>query len=222
MKAAFAALIGVFAPFGATASAADVWHLYSEDPSFAFLAVVDETEVDEAEAYYPFSMDCSDSKDWTIDVAGLDHVKLGEAIARGEPPAFSILFDGKADETYGQFYPDLNFGEMWGEWEYVSTWPSAILDLFLAANEIRVKGPGVDMVLPSQGQGRDDRCVQDGLRVDRGREPVVKRRRVGRLTPRWREPPRPDRPAGEPKRSSRGLRASGCGSRRRGVRPATS
>lgn len=146
------ALAMVAAPLGATASAAPVWHFYSEDPSFAFLAVVDEFEVGEAEAYYAFSMSCSATRDWTMRVAGLNHVELGAAIARNEPPGFSMLFDGAADGLFSQYYPDLNFGEMWGEWEYVARWSPGVLDLMLAADAIRMTGPGIDTTLTDRGK----------------------------------------------------------------------
>ena len=143
------ATLATFGPL--PANAADIWHVFSADASFAFLAVVDEAEVDEAEAYYPFSMDCSTDRDWTMRVGGLDHVALGEAIAGNEPPVFTLVFDGTEDRFFSQYFPDLDFGEMWGEWEYVARWSPGVLDLMLAAKETRVKGPGVDAVLPGGG-----------------------------------------------------------------------
>lgn len=133
------------------ASAADIWHYYPGDGSFAFLAVVDETAVEEAEAYYPFTMDCATDRDWTMRITGLDNVALGDAIANGERPVFTLLFDGSEDDFFSQYLPQLDFGEMWGEWEYATNWSPGVLDRMLAAKETRVRGPGVDMVLPAGG-----------------------------------------------------------------------
>jgi hypothetical protein len=112
---------------------------------------VDEAEVEEAEAYYPFTMDCSTSRDWSMRVSGLDNVALGDAIANGERPVFALLFDGAEDDFFSQYLPDLDFSEMWGEWEYAAHWSPGVLDAMLAAKQTRVRGPGVDMALPGGG-----------------------------------------------------------------------
>ncbi len=137
-----------FVGLTSAATAGNVWHFYSSDEPSAFLGVVDESEVDNAEAYFPFSLLCSAAEDWTMRIGGVDHVKLGGAIAKGDQPVFSVLFDGKQDESLSQYFPDINFAEMTGEWEYAAVWPLALMDKVIAAKQIRIKGVGVDMTLP--------------------------------------------------------------------------
>jgi hypothetical protein len=148
----FAVTAAVIGGLTSTAAAGNVWHYYPSDDLLAFLAVVDEAEADQPEAYFAFSLVCSANDGWTMRIGGVDHVGLGETIARGERPSFSVLIDGKADEILGQYYPEVIFGEMWGEWEYAASWPDALLDQMLAAAEIRVAGAGLDMALPSAGK----------------------------------------------------------------------
>ena len=114
---AFAAAMTVAA---GTALAGELtWHFYKDDAPSGFLAVVDEDEIESPEPHYPFLMTCSPDQEWLMFVSDIDARQLGETIARGDQPTFSLAATtGGTDSNSGDFFPEISFGQMEGVWEY--------------------------------------------------------------------------------------------------------
>jgi hypothetical protein len=127
------------------------WHVYSDDAQSGLLAVVDEDEIESPEPHYPFLMSCAADQEWTMFVSDIDAKRLGETIAEGDQPTFSLsaTTSGKTAAS-GDFFPEISFSQMETVWEYSSIWDLGVLDHLLEADRVAIKGTGIDLNLPTK------------------------------------------------------------------------
>lgn len=128
-----------------------VWHFYPAEPG-GTLAVMDKGELESPEPYWHVAIQCIPGEDWTLTVGVADAAALGAAIAEGGPAVLSLKAEGTpGGGDYGDLFPDLRFGEMYGEWEYtVPVGPEMLAELG-AAKSLALTGTGIDLKLPSEG-----------------------------------------------------------------------
>jgi hypothetical protein len=136
-----------FCSFG-PAHAADLVWVFNQDEESAFIGVVESAVKDDAEADYPFFMNCASTGDETTVVSDVDAKALGEAIAKGDVPTFAYLLDDAPPTDDGGEISDIRFDEMAGVWQYIVN--GADYDLLLTAAKIRIAGAGVDFELPQK------------------------------------------------------------------------
>ncbi len=136
-----------FSAFG-PAQAADLVWVFNQDEESAFIGVVESASKDDAEADYPFFMNCASTGDQTTVVSDVDAKALGEAIAKGDVPTFAYVLDNASPADDGDEISDIRFDEMAGVWQYIVN--GADYDLLLTAEKIRIAGAGVDLALPQQ------------------------------------------------------------------------
>ncbi len=142
--------------FGLTAPAfaqdGDVWRVYPVDGGGGSIAALAASEVDSPEPYWRFAMSCIPSEPWEAVVSGIDAAALGQAIASGDAVQVSVIADGDPNRTpLSGYFPEISFGQMYGEWEYSFSFDLITLDELGAAGSLRVTGTGVDFALPSAG-----------------------------------------------------------------------
>ena len=127
------------------------WYVYTDETPSAFLAVLAEGEIDSPEPHYPFLMTCAPDQEWMMMVSNIDAKQLGTTIANGEQPIFSLVVSTPSGkEERSDYYPDMSFSQMAGLWEYSTIWDLGALDHLVAAKEIRIRGTGIDMALPTK------------------------------------------------------------------------
>jgi hypothetical protein len=138
--------------FSAPAAAADlIWHLYAAEAG-GTLAVMEQSELESPEPYWPLALQCNPGENWTMTVAGIDGKLLGAAISAGEPPMFSFIVDGEdAGHGLGGYSPTIAFSEMFGEWEYSVPISLDTIRSFSDIATLAITGTGLDMKLPTDG-----------------------------------------------------------------------
>lgn len=146
------ALVGGTAP--AFAQDGDVWRVYPIEDGGGSLAALAADEVDSPEPYWRFAMSCIPGEPWDVTVSGIDAAALGAAITGGEPVQVAVTADGDPDKVLlSGYFPEITFGEMFGEWEYSFSFDLVALDDLSAAGSLAVSGTGVAFALPSEEAG---------------------------------------------------------------------
>ena len=129
-----------------------VWRVYPVEGGGGSIAALAASEVDSPEPYWQFAMTCISGEPWRATVSGTDAAALGAAIAAGEAVQVSVIADGDPNKVpLSGYFPEITFGEMFGEWEYRSPSTSITLDDLGAADSLAVTGTGVEFALPSDG-----------------------------------------------------------------------
>jgi hypothetical protein len=144
----------LFAPLAASAedTANYTWKAYGGDGASASVMVVDKKEADNPEAHYKFFLSCMAAEPWMMNISDINAKELGKTIEDGGRPTFSLLLDGKSEGAGdGGFTPDLVYYQMDNVWEFSTNWELPLLDTVGAAQEIAIKGTGVDIKLPTDG-----------------------------------------------------------------------
>jgi hypothetical protein len=151
MKKLSVALLMSTATLHGARAAEDLTWYFDHDEGSGFLAVVAEKDANSPEPHYPFLMSCSDSDDWNMVISDVDPKELGASIAGNQQPTVSLetTKDGKTEESEA-FYPDISFSQTESVWEYSTIWDLATIEHLATVDEIRVKGTGVDRVLPTK------------------------------------------------------------------------
>ncbi|MBZ0228613.1 MAG: hypothetical protein K8F58_09220 [Bauldia sp.] len=137
----------------AAPAAADelVWQFYPAEPG-GTLAVMDKGELESPEPYWRFALQCIPGEEWTMTVAGIDAAALGAAIAESGPAVLSLTAEGApGGGDYSGLFPELRFGEMYGEWEYLVPIGLDTLKTLATAKSLAVTGTGIDLKLPEGG-----------------------------------------------------------------------
>jgi hypothetical protein len=136
----------------ALAADGDVWRVYPIEGGGGSLAALPADEVDSPEPYWRFAMTCIPGEPWDATVSGVDAAALGGAIASGDAVQVTVTADGDPNKTpLSGYFPEITFGQMYGEWEYSFPFDLITLDDLGAARSLAVGGTGVDFVLPSEG-----------------------------------------------------------------------
>jgi hypothetical protein len=140
--------LGLIAP--AMAQGGDVWRVYPVEGGGGSLAALPAAEVDSPEPYWRFVMTCIPGEPWAATVSGADPAALGGAIAAGEAVQVSVVADGDPNKVpLSGYFPEITFGQMYGEWEYSAPFDLITLDELGGAASLAVTGTGVDFALPS-------------------------------------------------------------------------
>ena len=129
-----------------------VWQLYRDDGPGGTLAVMDKGELESPEPYWHLAFQCIPGEDWTMIVGDIDTSALAAVINDDGPAEVSFVVDGElGGHGLGGYFPDIRFGEMFGEWEYWIPLDLDMLRQLAAAKTLAIKGTGVDHALPSEG-----------------------------------------------------------------------
>ncbi|HET7715259.1 MAG TPA: hypothetical protein VFK86_06500 [Bauldia sp.] len=145
-------LAGLTAIAPALARGEDVWRVYPVEGGGGSLAALPAEEVDSPEPYWRFVMTCIPGERWDATVSGIDAAALGRAIAGGEAVQISVIADGDPNKVpLSGYFPEIAFGQMYGEWEYSAPFDLVTLDVLGEARSLAVTGTGVDFALPSEG-----------------------------------------------------------------------
>jgi hypothetical protein len=145
------ALAGLLATPG-LAQDGDVWRVYPVDGGGGSIAALAASEVDSPEPYWRFAMTCMSGERWRATVSGVDAAMLGGAIAAGTEVQVSVIADGDPNKVpLSGYFPEITFGQMYGEWEYSFHFDLITLDDLGRAGALAVTGTGVDFTLPSAG-----------------------------------------------------------------------
>jgi hypothetical protein len=152
MRRSGACLILLATATPTVAESADVWRVYAVEGGGGSIAALAASEVDSPEPYWRFAMNCIPGESWEAIVSGIDAAALGGAIAAGDAVQVSVIADGDPDKVpLSGYSPEINFGEMYGEWEYTVSFDLITLDDLGVAGSLAVTGTGVDFALPSAG-----------------------------------------------------------------------
>lgn len=136
----------------ALAEDGDIWRVYPVEGGGGSLAALAASEVDSPEPYWRFVMTCISGEPWNATVAGIDPAALGAAIAGGGEVKVAVVADGNPDKApLSGYFPEIRFGEMFGEWEYSFPFDLVTLDDLGTAKSLAVAGTGVAFPLPAAG-----------------------------------------------------------------------
>jgi hypothetical protein len=139
----------------AFAQGGDVWRVYPVEGGGGSIAALAASEVDSPEPYWRFAMTCISGEPWDATVSGVDAAALGGAIASGDAVQVTVTVDGDPSRTpLSGYFPEITFGQMYGEWEYSFPFDLITLDELGASGLLAVSGTGVDFALPSDGTGK--------------------------------------------------------------------
>lgn len=127
-----------------------VWHFYPAEAG-GTLAVMERSELESPEPYWHVSFQCIPDEDWTLGVADIDAKALAAAIADSGPALVDFAAGDGGDGLFGGFFPELFFGQMYGEWEYSVPIDISTLETLAGQKSLRVIGTGVDLKLPEAG-----------------------------------------------------------------------
>lgn len=135
----------------ALAEDGDVWRVYPVEGRGGSIAALAASEVDSPEPYWRFAMTCIAGERWRATLSGVDAAALGGAIAAGADVQVSVIADGDPNKVpLSGYFPEVTFGQMYGEWEYSIPFDLITLDELGAAASLAVSGTGVDFALPSE------------------------------------------------------------------------
>jgi hypothetical protein len=145
--AATAVLLALFR--SAFAQDGDVWRVYPVEGGGGSIAALPASDVDSPEPYWRFAMTCIPGEAWDATVSGADPAILGAAIASGDAVQVSVIADGDPNKVpLSGYFPEITFGQMYGEWEYSFPFDLITLDELGAAKSLTVSGTGVAFDLP--------------------------------------------------------------------------
>jgi hypothetical protein len=129
-----------------------VWRVYPVEGRGGSIAALAASEVDSPEPYWRFAMTCISGERWRATVSGVDAAALGGAIAAGGDVQVSVIANGDPNNVpLSGYFPEITFGQMYGEWEYSTHFDLITLDDLGATESLAVAGTGVGFVLPSSG-----------------------------------------------------------------------
>lgn len=149
-------LAGAFAGFAIIAPAGaqdgDVWRVYPVEGGGGSLVALPADEVESPEPYWRFAMTCIPGEPWNAIVSGIDPAVLGGAIAADEAIQVSVIADGDPNKvSLSGYFPEITFGQMYGEWEFSVPFDLITLDDLGGTASLAVSGTGVGFPLPSEG-----------------------------------------------------------------------
>ena len=151
-RATPAALAGVALAAPALAQEGDIWRVYPVEGGGGSLAALAASEVESPEPYWRFAMTCMPGEPGDAVVSGIEPAVLGAAIAAGGELKVAVIADGDPDKTpLSGYFPEITFGQMFGEWEFSVPFDLITLDELGAAETLAVSGTGIDFALPSAG-----------------------------------------------------------------------
>lgn len=145
------ALLVTVAGIGSAAAAGDQIWVFDHDEAAGYAGVMAAADKDKEEPHYSILITCSQEDDWSIYISDLDVKALGDTIAKNQQPTFTISSTkaGKTD-TSEPFMPDISFNQDESRWEYSTTWEISLLDHLVDADQIALKGTGLDATEPTQ------------------------------------------------------------------------
>jgi hypothetical protein len=132
-------------------AASDLTWVFDHDEAAGYAGVVSAADKNNPEPHYPLLITCSAEDDWALYISDLDVKALGDTIAKNQQPSFTITSTkaGKS-ETSEPYYPDISFNQQEARWEYQMMWDIGMLDHLLGADQVSVKGVGLNLTLPSE------------------------------------------------------------------------
>jgi hypothetical protein len=151
MKRISLALLLTAATIGNASAANDLIWVFDHDETSGYAGVIAAADKNTEEPHYSILITCSQEDDWALYISDLDVKALGDTIAKNEQPTFTIA-STKAGKTESSepYYPDVSFNQEEARWEYSTIWDIGILDHLVDADQIALKGTGVDSTLPTQ------------------------------------------------------------------------
>jgi hypothetical protein len=157
MKKVSLAILLASSNIGSASAANDLTWVFDHDEAAGYAGVVSAAEKDKPEPHYSFLITCSAEDDWGLYISDLDVRALGDTIAKNQQPSFTITSTkaGKP-ETSEPYYPDISFNQQEARWEFQTMWDIGMLEHLVGADQVSVKGVGLDMALPTQ-------AMQDSL-----------------------------------------------------------
>jgi len=147
-------LVAIAAPLILTTPAlaqdGEVWRVYPVEGGGGSIAALAASEIESPEPYWRFVMTCIPGEPWAATVSGIDPAALGNAIGAGEAVQFSVIADGDPNKVpLSGYFPEITFGQMYGEWEFSASFDLITLDELGGAASLAVSGTGVEFPLPS-------------------------------------------------------------------------
>jgi hypothetical protein len=151
MKRIFLAIVLSVAGLGTASAAGDLIWVFDHDDTSGYAGVIAAADKNSEEPHYSMLITCSQEDDWALYISDLDVKALGDTIAKNQQPTFTISSTkaGKT-ETSEPYYPDVSFNQEEARWEYSTIWDIGILDHLIDADQISLKGTGLDTTLPTQ------------------------------------------------------------------------
>jgi hypothetical protein len=145
------ALLITLAGIGTASAAADQIWVFDHDEAAGYAGVMAAADKNKEEPHYAILITCSQEDDWAIYVSDLDVKALGDTIAKNQQPSFTISSTtaGKT-ETSEPYYPDISFNQEEARWEYSTVWDISMLDHLANADQMALKGTGIDVTEPTQ------------------------------------------------------------------------
>ena len=151
MNRIFLAIMLTAAGIGGASAANDLIWVFDHDDTSGYAGVIAAADKNSEEPHYSILITCSQEDDWALYISDLDVKALGDTIAKNQQPTFTISSTkaGKT-ETSEPYYPDISFNQEEARWEYSTIWDIGILDHLIDADQIALKGTGIDTTLPTQ------------------------------------------------------------------------
>ena len=152
---AAAAMMGFGMATPAFAEDGDVWRVYPVEGGGGSIAALAAAEIESPEPYWRFAMTCIPGEPWNAVVSGIDPAVLGGAITAAEAIQVSVIADGDPNKVpLSGYFPEITFGQMYGEWEFSAPFDLITLDELGAAASLAVSGTGVEFALPTADTAR--------------------------------------------------------------------
>jgi hypothetical protein len=152
MKRISLALLLTAAGIGNASAAGDLIWIYDHDEASGYAGVIAAADKKSEEPHYSILITCSQEDDWAMYISDLDVKALGDTIGKNGQPTFTISSTkaGKT-ETSEPYYPDISYNQEESRWEYSTIWDIGILDHLIDADQMALKGTGLDAPLPTEG-----------------------------------------------------------------------
>ena len=150
MKRVSLAILLTAGGIGGASAASDLTWVFDHDETAGYAGVVSAADKDKPEPHYALIITCSADDDWALYISDLDVKALGDTIAKNQQPSFTITSTkaGKP-ETSEPYYPDISFNQQEARWEYQTMWDIGMLEHLVGADQVSVKGIGLDVALPT-------------------------------------------------------------------------
>ena len=152
MNRLFLAFLLTAAGAGSASAANDLIWVFDHDEASGYAGVIAAADKNSEEPHYSILLTCSQEDDWAMYISDLDVKALGDTIGKNEQPTFTISSTktGKT-ETSEPYYPDISYNQEESRWEYSTIWDIGILDHLVDADQMVVKGTGLNATLPADG-----------------------------------------------------------------------
>lgn len=137
-------------PPAADAVKDQIW-VFDHDEASGYAGVIAAADKSSEEPHYSILITCSQEDDWAMYISDLDVKALGDTIAKNQQPTFAVSSTkaGKT-ETSEPYFPDIAYNQEETRWEYSTIWDIGILDHLADADQMALKGTGLDVTLPTQ------------------------------------------------------------------------